>query len=239
MRQSPGHGSLASSNNHSRFATSSSVVGVASQLRRNSKPPAILSPRSSPEPEATDLEGNYLGPSSGISFLSRSWRRLKQDNISTTPRLPEDEHAKNAHVLLFGDRPFADKTDWSNLTLPPKERAVRLLGTYFDFSIVTYRFLHRGTVLDLLEWVYENNFLPSNPPPSNLAAKVGVIYMILAVGMLGEERRTGNNDINSESERCVLYLSRISWRAKAFVVMKFLTLRVRLSVNDGMQRRDI
>ncbi|KAF3400563.1 hypothetical protein DPV78_005001 [Talaromyces pinophilus] len=181
----------------STLATSSPAT---SQLRRNSQSLAVLSPRSSsPEPEATDLEGNYLGPSSGISFLSRSWRRLKQDNISTTPRLPENEPS-NTPVLLFGDRPFSDKANWSTLELPPKERAIRLLDTYFDFSIVTYRFLHRGNVMALLDTIYENNILPSNPPPSQSAAKVGVIYMIFAVGMLGEERRIGNDEIHPESE---------------------------------------
>ncbi|EED23429.1 C6 transcription factor, putative [Talaromyces stipitatus ATCC 10500] len=182
----------------SSLATSSPT---GSHFRRSSHSLAVLSPRSSsPEPEATDLEGNYLGPSSGISFLSRSWRRLKQDNISTTPRLPENERSKNTPVLLFGDRPFSDKADWSSLELPPKDRAIRLLDTYFDFSIVTYRFLHRGNVMALLDTIYEKNILPSNPPPSHSAAKVGVIYMIFAVGMLGEERRIGNDEIHPESE---------------------------------------
>lgn len=178
---------------------------TGSHFRRKSHSLAVLSPRSnSPEPEATDLEGNYLGPSSGISFLSRSWRRLKQDNMSATPRLPENEPSKNTPVLLFGDRPFSDKADWSSLELPPKERARKLLDLYFDFSIVTYRFLHRGNVLALMDMVYEKNILPSNPPPSHLAAKIGVIYMILAVGMLAEERSNGNDEISSESERYVL-----------------------------------
>jgi hypothetical protein len=55
----------------------------------------------------------------------------------------------------------------------------------------------------LLDMIYEKNILPSNPPPSQSAAKVGVIYMIFAVGMLGEERRIGNDEIHPESERCV------------------------------------
>lgn len=190
----------------------------------------MLSPRSSsPEPEATDLEGNYLGPSSGISFLSRSWRRLKQDNISTTPRLPENEPSKNTPVLLFGDRPFSDKADWSTLELPPKERAIRLLDTYFDFSIVTYRFLHRGNVMALLDTIYEKNILPSNPPPSQSAAKVGVIYMIFAVGMLGEERRIGNDEIHPESER---FVSLFSSSAYSQLIEKPLA-------NDGMPQPGI
>ncbi|OKL55659.1 hypothetical protein UA08_08983 [Talaromyces atroroseus] len=48
--------------------------------------------------------------------------------------------------------------------------------------------------------VYEQNILPSNSTPSHLAAKVGVIYMIFAVGILGEEQSNGNDEIHPESE---------------------------------------
>ncbi|KAH8704891.1 hypothetical protein BGW36DRAFT_284750 [Talaromyces proteolyticus] len=167
-------------------ASASPTIAVAerspiTQIRRGSQAIAVLSPRSnSPEPEATDLEGNYLGPSSGISFLSRSWRRLKQDDISTTPKIKENETPKNTPVLLFGDRPFSAKTDWATLELPPKARAKSFLDVYFDFSIVTYRFLRRGNVESTIDMLYEKNISPSNPPPSHLAAKVGVIFMIFA-----------------------------------------------------------
>ncbi|QKX58801.1 uncharacterized protein TRUGW13939_05928 [Talaromyces rugulosus] len=165
----------------------------------------VLSPRStSAEPEATDLEGNYLGPSSGISFLSRSWRRLKQDDIiSTNPKIIEKETPKNTPVLLFGDRPFSTKADWESLKLPPRERARNLLDVYFDFSIVTYRFLHRRNVESLIDMLYVKDISPSNPPPSELAAKVGVIFMIFAVSILAEERSSGTDKTHtgSESER--------------------------------------
>lgn len=190
----------------SPFAPSSSLSPrQPTRIRGSSKSlAAVLSPRSSsPEPEATDLEGNYLGPCSGISFLSRSWRRLKQDNISAAPKIPGNAQSKNTPVLLFGDRPFSDKADWSTLQLPPREQGKRLLDLYFDFSIVTYRFLHRGNVMAWLDMVYEKNILPSNSTPNNLAAKVGVIYMIFAMGMLGEEQSNGNDEIHPKNERCV------------------------------------
>ncbi|RAO71943.1 uncharacterized protein BHQ10_007955 [Talaromyces amestolkiae] len=214
------------------------MLPAGSQLRRSSHTLAVLSPRSSsPEPEATDLEGNYLGPSSGISFLTRSWRRLKQDNISTTPRLPENEPSKNTPVLLFGDRPFSDKADWSTLELPPKERAIRLLDTYFDFSIVTYRFLHRGNVMALLDTIYEKNILPSNPPPSQSAAKVGVIYMIFAVGMLGEERKIGNDEIHPESESERWYAAARHMMSIETGPPALETIQVRLVTALGLHRR--
>lgn len=167
---------------------------------------AVLSPRStSLEPEATDLEGNYLGPSSGISFLSRSWRRLKQDDIISTPKIIEKETPKNTPVLLFGDRPFSAKADWTSLKLPPRDRARNLLDVYFDFSIVTYRFLHRGNVESLIDMLYDKDISPSSLPPSELAAKVGVIFMIFAVSILAEERSSGTDKTLPESERYVPY----------------------------------
>jgi hypothetical protein len=184
----------------------------------------VLSPRStSPEPEATDLEGNYLGPSSGISFLSRSWRRLKQDDIiSTTPKIIEKETPKNTPVLLFGDRPFSTKADWTSLKLPPIERARNLLDVYFDFSIVTYRFLHRGNIESLIDMLYAKDISPSNLPPSELAAKVGVIFMIFAVSILAEERSSGTDKIHTESERYV----HISTKAKNCFLVGDLIIKI-------------
>ncbi|KAL1970076.1 hypothetical protein VTN77DRAFT_6481 [Rasamsonia byssochlamydoides] len=172
--------------------------------RQNSRSIAVLSPRSSsPEPEATDLEGNYLGPSSGISFLTRVWRRLKQDDISMTPRIPGDETSKNTPVLMFGDRPFATEDDWRGLEMPPLERALKLVEIYFDFAIVTYRFLHRGIVDSLIRGIYEKKISPSNPPPGHWAAKAAIVFMVFAVSTLREEQHNGNGELyaRNESER--------------------------------------
>lgn len=162
----------------------------------------MLSPRSSsPEPEATDLEGNYLGPSSGISFLTRVWRRLKQDDISMTPRIPGDEPSKNTPVLMFGDRPFATEDDWRALEMPPLERAMKLVEIYFDFAVVTYRFLHRGIAESLVRAVYEKKIAPSNPPPSHWAAKAAIVFMIFAVSTLREEQFKRNDEVHARNER--------------------------------------
>ena len=81
----------------------------------------------------------------------------------------------------------------------------------------------------LLDTIYEKNILPSNPPPSQSAAKVGVIYMIFAVGMLGEERRIGNDEIHPESER---FVSLFSSSAYSQLIEKPLA-------NDGMPQPGI
>lgn len=172
--------------------------------RRSSRSVAVLSPKSNtPEPEATDLEGNYLGPSSGISFLTRVCRRLKQDDVSTRPVRTNVEASLNTPVFLFGDRPFSAESNLSDLRLPPRESIPKLLENYFDYSNVTYRFLHRPSVVSLIETVYEKNITPSNPPPSNWAGKAGVVYMVFAVSILYEERRNGNDRIHPDNERFV------------------------------------
>jgi hypothetical protein len=146
-----------------------------------------ISPRDSPEPVATDFEGNYLGPASGISFINRVWGRLHQDETSALPDggLP-NESSKSASVFLFGDKPYTNYQD-TGFTLPPFDKALELVGIYFDFSVVTYRFLHRGSVEDWLRQVYENNVSFSNPPPGNMVARTAVILMVFAVATLYQE----------------------------------------------------
>lgn len=173
----------------------------------------MLSPRSSPEPGATDLEGNYLGPTSGISFLNRVWRRLRlrQDDVSTIPSpscLPQEEACKNkssgsssSSVFRFGDRPLSEDYTETGFTLPPLEKALQLVGIYFDFSIVTYRFLHRGAVESWVREMYEKNISPANPPTGNLVARAAIVFMVFAVATMHGERRPGDSDSEECNER--------------------------------------
>jgi hypothetical protein len=121
--------------------------------------------------------------------------------MSMTPTIPGNATSKNTPVLLFGDRPFSAQVDCPGLELPSRDRMRKLLEIYFDFSIVTYRFLHRGTVESLVKTVYDKNISPSNPPPSHWAGKAGVVFMVLAVSILCEERNNGNDEIHPENER--------------------------------------
>ncbi|RMJ26676.1 Transcription factor [Aspergillus sp. HF37] len=160
-----------------------------------------ISPGDSPEPVATDLEGNYLGPASGISFINRVWGRLRQDETSALPDGLPNESSKSASVFTFGDKPYTHYQD-TGFTLPPFDKALELVGIYFDFSMVTYRFLHRGSVEDWLRQVYENNVSFSNPPPGNIVARTAVILMIFAVATLYEELHPGiSTDGHNGSER--------------------------------------
>ncbi|KAL4895443.1 fungal-specific transcription factor domain-containing protein [Aspergillus ambiguus] len=190
------------------------VIPLASRAHRTSVPPqparisprdvapaqqsfprqrADVSDRNSPDPVATDFEGNYLGPASGVSFLNRVWRRLHQDELHAVPdSLPNESCAKNAPVYMFGDKPYMDYHD-TGFTLPPFEKAKELVTIYFDFSMVTYRFLHRGSVETWLKQVYELNISSSNLPTGCMVSRTAIILMILAVGTLYEEQKPGHS----------------------------------------------
>ncbi|KAF9889249.1 hypothetical protein FE257_007562 [Aspergillus nanangensis] len=161
-----------------------------------------VSDRNSPDPVATDFEGNYLGPSSGVSFLNRVWRRLHQDELHTVPdSLQNESCSKNTPVCMFGDKPYTDYRE-TGFTLPPFEKALELIGVYFDFSIVTYRFLHRGSVEQWLKQVYERSISSSTLPTGCMVSRTAIILMIFAVSTLYEEQRPGNPEEScSESER--------------------------------------
>ncbi|PWY78194.1 hypothetical protein BO70DRAFT_294181 [Aspergillus heteromorphus CBS 117.55] len=148
-----------------------------------------LSQRNSPDPAVTDLEGNYLGPASGVSFLTRVWGRLHQDKLHAIPDGLQDESSnKNTSVFMFGDKPYSDYRE-ATFTLPPFDKAQELVDIYFDFSMVTYRFLHRGSVEGWLQQVYESNVSSSNPPVGPMVVRTAIILMIFAVSTLYEEQR--------------------------------------------------
>ncbi|KAE8377409.1 acetyl-CoA synthetase-like protein [Aspergillus bertholletiae] len=141
---------------------------------------AEISGRNSPDPVVTDFEGNYLGPASGVSFLNRVWSRLHQDEIGTVPgEFEKDLSPRSTSVFMFGDRPYSDDRE-AGFALPSIERARELVEIYFDFSMVTYRFLHRGTVEDWLEKVYESNISSLNPPTGPMVARTAIVLIIFA-----------------------------------------------------------
>ncbi|KJR82997.1 transcriptional activator protein acu-15 [Sporothrix schenckii 1099-18] len=106
------------------------------------------SSRVSPEPLQTDLQGHYVGPASGVSFLLRVQKKLR-DNVSF--------QQPSSSIFTFGDAPLQPTTqgqddlyvvggsDTSLLFLTQPE-ANALLARYFDFAVPTHRFLHRPTV---------------------------------------------------------------------------------------------
>ncbi|OHF00985.1 fungal specific transcription factor domain-containing protein [Colletotrichum orchidophilum] len=102
--------------------------------------------RASPEPTQTDLQGHYVGPSSGVSFLLRVQKRLHQ----------AVSFSQASSIFTFGDAPLPDfDPSGAFCVLPSKEEATTLLNRYFEFAVPTHRFLHRPTLEGWLKEFYD------------------------------------------------------------------------------------
>ncbi|KAJ5748267.1 uncharacterized protein N7511_009963 [Penicillium nucicola] len=104
-----------------------------------------ISSRNSPDANQTDLEGHYVGPSSGVSFLLRVQKRI-HENVAVF---------SNGPIFNFGDAPLP-KQDSQFLVLPPKDEAQILVNRYFDFAFPTHRFLHQATIETWLDTFYSD-----------------------------------------------------------------------------------
>jgi hypothetical protein len=136
--------------------------------RKVESPRAVTSSRNSPEPDETDLEGHYVGASSGVSFLLRVQKRLHENfRLSATET-----------IFNFGDAPLPT-CDPHFLVLPPIHEAKVLVDRYFDFSFPTHRFLHQRTVEAWLQDFYSGVNETSNFVDRAVKA---VILMVLAQG---------------------------------------------------------
>lgn len=128
------------------------------------------SSRVSPEPLQTDLQGHYVGPASGVSFLLRVQKRL-HDNVSFLQQ-------SSSSIFTFGDAPLqptaqahdefdaAGGSDTPLLFLTQPE-ANSLLARYFDFAVPTHRFLHRPTIEAWLATFYATRGRMSTSNGSN------------------------------------------------------------------------
>lgn len=146
---------------YSQASTSSPTL-----LKKAGSP--VTSSRNSPEPDETDMEGHYLGASSGVSFLLRVQKRLHENfRISATET-----------IFNFGDAPLPT-CDSHFLVLPPIREAKVLVDRYFDFSFPTHRFLHQKTVETWLQDFYSGVNEMSNVVDRAVKA---VILMVLAQG---------------------------------------------------------
>ena len=184
----------------SRESTSSSLVNATFSNSHPRGDSSTLASRNSPDPVTTDLEGNYLGPSSGISFLNRVWQRLHQDESSAiTGELQNECSSRNTSVFMFGDKPYPSPHE-PGFMLPSFEKAQELVDTYFDHAIVTYRFLHRGSVETWLKQVYDNDFSFANMPTGPMVARTAIVLMVFAVATLYEEQHPGGR-VGNGNER--------------------------------------
>ena len=101
-------------------------------------------------PEGNNVQ--YLGPSPW-SFLRRAWKRFEEDGTNVSS-VRAEEPSSSGSIFAYGDR-SAPPVDLSNPNLPPRDTTSKLMQDYFDMAMPTYRFLHRGTVMQWLEAFHE------------------------------------------------------------------------------------
>ena len=125
--------------------------------------------RYSPEPQQLEMEGQYIGPASGVSFLLRIQKRLRQA-ISVS---------QASSIFTFGDAPLqVPESDPSFCMMLPRVDAQRLVDRYFDFAMPTYRFLHKPTIQSYFDEFYDTLGIMNDT--QNAPAKVALLFMVFA-----------------------------------------------------------
>jgi hypothetical protein len=109
-------------------------------------PTAGNASRTSPEPgTGSEIAGFYFGPTSGLTFLDRAFRRLVSEQ-GQLPSLHDPATAVGDSIFTVGDRPFPSIRPENGHELPSLEEGLELIRIYFETAIATYRFLHRPTI---------------------------------------------------------------------------------------------
>ncbi|RYP75398.1 hypothetical protein DL770_007404 [Monosporascus sp. CRB-9-2] len=128
-----------------------------------------VSSQHSPEPSQTDLQGHYIGPASGVSFLLRVQKRLHQAISFSHP----------SSIFTYGDAPLHPPDfDPSLCMMLPRDDAQRLVDRYFDFAMPTYRFLHRPTIQEWFAEFYDT--LGTMRDAHSAPARVALLLMVFA-----------------------------------------------------------
>lgn len=159
-------------------------------------------PHSQPDPgqnivsagEVNDARviGDDIAPSSAYTFLRRAWERFGRRQADQVPITAGHEDAsRHMSVLSYGDRQLPPVSP-HDFEFPPRAAAERLLATYFDYAMPTYRFLHRQTVE---RWLigYDG---PNDP--QLLPARQAIVLMVLATALLFD--RSSKEGVGSHSE---------------------------------------
>ncbi|KAL2823018.1 fungal-specific transcription factor domain-containing protein [Aspergillus granulosus] len=158
------------------------------QLQGHEHVSAEASSRNSPEPSQTDLQGHYIGPASGVSFLLRVQKRLHQAISFSQP----------SSIFTFGDAPLhLPEFDPSFCMMLPRDDAHRLVDRYFDFAMPTYRFLHRPTVEEWFAEFYDT--LGVMRDAHSAPAKVALLFMVFSLARvyMPDNDRPGPPDLSA------------------------------------------
>ncbi|KAL7898522.1 fungal-specific transcription factor domain-containing protein [Trichoderma sp. SZMC 28014] len=178
--------------------------------------------RASPEPVQTDLEGHYVGPSSGVSFLLRIQKRL--DQFVSFPQ--------GSSIFTFGDvplpyldslqneAPYFDPTLYMMLS---RSETTRLVQRYFDFAVPVDRFLHQQTVEMWLEELYETKGKMHNREDASI--RKAVLFMVFALAQAHMSQRPTSDDADV-SVRYFLAAHQLLSREKGAIRLESIQARL-------------
>ncbi|KAK6432570.1 hypothetical protein LTR95_011259 [Oleoguttula sp. CCFEE 5521] len=158
-----------------------SVMTDGQEIRRSSRS------RSSPELEATEIGGEYVDTTSGLSFLARARKRLVGFREAAT----ESQKPDLQPLTTAGDKPMVLATELP--ILPDKYEAHELLDLYFDVCIATYKPLHRPTID---QW-YATAQSASNAGKASQVlghARASVLLCIFAAATFHRQKARGATD---------------------------------------------
>ncbi|KAF7594758.1 hypothetical protein BBP40_008465 [Aspergillus hancockii] len=132
--------------------------------------------RTSPE---LVIEGQYVDPSSGLTFFHRAWRKVSLQSGDMTSH-GSNEAERNQPLASAGDRPFHRAGQCCD-AVPDDLTARRLISFYFESCVVTYRMFHQPTVEGWLETILEDRRQQRPISQSVGRAKCAIILTIMAI----------------------------------------------------------
>jgi hypothetical protein len=152
------------------------ILAIQETIMPATEPPS----RASPDIPVTDLQGHYIGPASGVSFLHRVQQRLHMNDHSSPS-------------FTFGDTPLPEFDPANFVVMVSKEETRHLVQKFFDFSVPIDRLFHKPTIEAWLEEFHDTMgaMVWTNEAPARRA----VLWMIFAIAQ-------GHfNDTHSANER--------------------------------------
>lgn len=162
---------------------------------------------SSPEPDSSDIHGQYVDPTCGLSFLQRAQYRLKRQNSGGSNTNSE---RWNQPLTAAGDKPLlgmpregsnASFSSHSQVDIPSGANAAELMDLYFDVCISTYKPLYRPTV-ELWYHIASSNIANGLPVSQSLGqAEASILLSIFAIATFHRQKSRGYaDDVSSLSE---------------------------------------
>lgn len=158
--------------------------------------PDTLAPESTVQSVAATVERKHLvqycGPSSAHTFVGEAWQGLPDHDVHPPHPSDKDEDVVGGTSIFdFGDR-HVSEPDYAGFEYPHPAAAREYISRYFDFNAPTYRFLHRGTIGEVVSRL-------QNPRQHHLpeaekvpAAAQAVVLMIFATASTYQQDANGS-----------------------------------------------